>query len=72
MNLSKNGLILTQPELQGRLAEMERELEEALARLKLGGSCSPGSPGGAASTKTVTLALRSDSVEGKKEPDLVS
>ena len=50
---------------------MERELEEALARLKLGGG-SPGSPGGAASTKTVTLALRSDSVEGKKEPDLVS
>ena len=49
---------------------MERELEEALARLKLGGS-SPGSPGGA-STKTVTLALRADSVEGKKEPDLVS
>merc|ERR1719411_2537827 len=39
--------------------------------LKLGGSCSPGSPGGAASTKTVTLALRSDSVEGKKEPDLL-
>merc|ERR1719336_3253985 len=55
--------------LRGRLAEMERELEEALARLKLGGS-SPGSPGGA-STKTVTLALRSDSVEGKKEPDLL-
>merc|ERR1719210_2485754 len=54
--------------LKGRLAEMERELEEALARLKLGGSCSPG---GAASTKTVTLALRSDSVEGKKEPDLL-
>ena len=51
---------------------MERELEEALARLKLGGGSSPGSPGGAASTKTVTLALRSDSVEGKKEPDLVS
>merc|ERR1719219_335617 len=57
--------------LKGRLAEMERELEEALARLKLGGSCSPGSPGGAASTKTVTLALRSDSVEGNKEPDLL-
>merc|ERR1719415_348011 len=37
--------------LKGRLAEMERELEEALARLKLGGSSSPGSPGGA-STKT--------------------
>merc|ERR1719270_296915 len=55
--------------LKGRLAEMERELEEALARLKLGGG-SPGSPGGA-STKTVTLALRSDSVEGKKEPDLL-
>ena len=50
---------------------MERELEEALARLKLGGCSSPGSPGGA-STKTVTLALRADSVEGKKEPDLVS
>jgi len=56
--------------LKGRLAEMERELEEALARLKLGGCGSPGSPGGA-STKTVTLALRSDSVEGKKEPDLL-
>ena len=49
---------------------MERELEEALARIKLGGS-SPDSPG-SAPTKTVTLALRSDSTEGKKEPDLVS
>jgi len=47
--------------LKGRVADLERELEEALCKLKLG-STSPGP------AKVVTLALRS---KKQKEPDLV-
>ena len=47
--------------LKGRVADLERELEEALCKLKLG-SASPGP------AKVVTLALRS---EKQKKPDLV-
>merc|ERR1719411_212132 len=57
------------PALREENARLRHKSEEALARLKLGGG-SPGSPGGAP-TKTVTLALRADSGEGKKEPDLL-
>ena len=50
--------------LKTRVADLERELEEALCRLKLG-SASPGP------AKVVTLALRSEK-EKAKETDLVS
>jgi len=51
--------------LKGRVADLERELEEALCKLKLG-SASPGP------AKIVTLASSSDAEgEKQKEPDLV-
>jgi len=47
--------------LKGRVADLERELEEALCKLKLGSTSS-------GPAKVVTLALRS---KKQKEPDLV-
>ena len=52
--------------LKSRVAKLERELEEALSKLKLG-SASPGP------ATVVTLATGSDNKgEKQKEPDLVS